>query len=168
MSNRRGEPIETERGDKGAATSATPIGQSVEDILRPLAEWRIPCTHHLGESCECEDGQLDPRFEALRRRMTDAEWVTLTWPDVRDPSRVEYVSRQWIIDTSLGAIVRAAAACGLGTITFWYHNDCWHVRLGDMCSWDAATPEEALARALVAAVGDEKAQFTTAPGDGKS
>ena len=59
--------------------------------------------------------------------------------------------------------MRAAAACGLGTFTFWYHNDCWHVSLGDMRSWDGASPKEALALALVEAWSAEKAPRLTNP-----
>ena len=141
------EPIETERGDKGAATSATPIGKSIEEILRPLAEAMIDEERRDEEPFPRMVRTLDPRFEAMRAgRYQEAGGGSIPG---------------WRIDASLEAIVRAAAACGFGSLTFWYHNDCWHVRLGDMRSWDGATPEEALARALAGAWNDEKRRAIT-------
>ena len=105
----------------------------VEAILRPLAE------------------SDDPRFEALRT----GDYV----------DRLRHFRG---IDASLGAIVRAAAACGLFWITLQTNSDgrvaCF---FGHPDSEQAretlefgATPGEALAKALVAAVGDNEGEGT--------
>ena len=173
-------PIETERA-------------SVEDILRPLAERPCPIymssnlvnertgevstgQHVVGCPGGCKGTGLDPRFEALRRRVTDAEWVMFTWPDVRDPSRVVEVRREWFLDASLGAIVRAAAACGWESALGLYEGPekGWYAVIGEEDSEGylegqkrlGATPEEALARALAAAVGDASLHWPTAPQEG--
>lgn len=150
MTTRQGEPLEAEQ-------------QSVESILRPLAEATVPCW---GE-CESWDPPLvtshdthpDPRFEALRR--------VGPWP--------EYPIGKMAIDASLGAIVRAAAACGW-QVTLLRPTEAnptgeWVVDVRPLLGLDedpyeavkrvsdlgyGVTPEEAAARALVTAWGDEK------------
>ena len=157
------EPIETERGDKGAATSATPIGKSIEEILRPLAEAMIDEERRDEEPFPRMVRTLDPRFEAMRAgRYQEAGGGSIPG---------------WRIDASLEAIVRAAAACGLSVHLFhparWPQGVAaqeWTARLSN---WkyeedvspsvlaEGAPPEEAAARALVAAWNDEKRRAIT-------
>ena len=127
MTTRRGEPIETER-------------VSVEDLLRPLAEWEWP-------------GQgLDTRFDALRG------YELIRGEKLSNPIGL----RVHTIDASLGAIVRAAAACGLDVVELYqWPGGAWGCTLRHYLSTlptdpprpkgTGATPEEAAARALVAA-----------------
>ena len=156
MTTRRGEPIEMERGDKGAATPATPEGRSVEEILRPLAE--------------SDDG----RFEALRRLHPHVMGEAVIW-GCDCPG--------WLVDASLGAIVRAAAACGQRLMFSYFlpfkignSRAVWECAIvlptDDVppvlrtISWTAQTPEEAAALVLVAAAGDEKLHHATEPKHG--
>ena len=110
----------------------------------------------------------DRRFEVLRR--PNSHWR------VQGQQNTFYA---WLggIDASLGAIVRAAAACGLSVHLFhparWPQGVAaqeWTARLSN---WkyeedvspsvlaEGATPEEAAARALVAAWNDEKRRAIT-------
>ena len=161
MTTRRGEPIETER-------------ESVEEILRPLAEqkirqWLKVRAVSFSDPLPRIDEPLfeevpDPRFEALRL--------------LRGLAGLQGFWRGEIA-ASLGAIVRAAAACGLNIHLFhparWPQGVAaqeWTARLDNWKFEEdvfpvgmaaGATPEETAARALVAAVRDEKAAIPTVP-----
>ena len=145
---------------------------SVEAILRPLVEATVVCPECSGTGQRWVIGQgtvrnneertqtvagcpttlPDPRFEALRLgRYQDAGGGAIPG---------------WRIDASLGAIHRAVVACGL--VVTWLSEDMAKVeerynvegkpRQG---IGEGATPEKAAARALVAAVDDEKRRVIT-------
>ena len=114
--------------------------QTGADILRPLAE------------------RGDERFSALRK-------PRMVWRH-RGLGLMPFVSEtEWMVDDSLGAIVRCAAACNahVDYLGDKYTTDgVWVCILlvrpdqedGDEAEYveDGSTPEEAAARALVAAV----------------
>ena len=151
---------------------------SVEEILRPLAERMLKCpmkwtddvtnkwTDRHPEYCElCKGANSipDPRFEALRRPIFASDYVS--GPGIMG---VLVDGRPWTLDASLGAIVRAAAACGWA-VRVWrlrgaeeasempYRADVTDIPRNHtdprILFWaPGATPEEAAARALAAAV----------------
>ena len=137
--------------------------QPIVDLLRPLAERRAPC-HEIPENPLANPEDLcpacgmpydvpstgtrpDARFKALRRPVALHD-VNETAYERRD------LERGWFIDTSLGATVRAAAACGLTVRLAQKAQDQWEAVVDGvpraMRSGDS--PEEAVARALAAAV----------------
>lgn len=147
---------------------------TVADILRPLAECTVRRTVVVGtlealpktagallDVLPLEEQEvLDPRFDVLRRPINPDDWVR----GMPGRGTVEVNGKAWELDASLGAIVRAVAACGL-VLTYLSLD---HARLESLTyrkgafawtpSWvgDGDTPEEATARALVVAWRDEK------------
>lgn len=150
---------------------ATPTAQeSVQDILRPLVEATVevktPAEGHFlgGQTVAFVLGKyvLDPRFDALRPPVVTSYYVS--GPGIRE---VLVNGRSWTLDASLGAIVRAAAACGW-KVGIGPHAGGWQVIISDRATQFpflgyptvvefGVTPEEAAARALVTAWRDEKA-----------
>lgn len=203
MTTRPGEPIEEfEHRFAHAVLAATAEGideaimteykESVEEVLRPLAETRVervvylPFDSESGSPRTYEEsppGVLksvgiqsipDPRFAALRRPILMGDWVS--GPGVHDVTVNGY---SWTLDASLGAIVRAAAACGFHVahmgmdhegvgwaVAFWSKVE--HTPLDTHLYKEGlgSTPEEAAARALVAAWRDEKARSAPGPNEG--
>ena len=154
MTTRRGEPIETER-------------KSVEDILRPLAEATVDEERRDESPFPRMVRVPDPRFEALRLRRLqgftgEANRTLGTWTGE--------------IDASLDAIVLAAAECGLvcelsqqgkrWSATVWRRARPLLSDPTGRTSCGGATPGEALAKALVTAVGDERLHSATEPKHG--
>ena len=109
--------------------------ESVTEILSTLALERDA------------DGNLSQRFEALWRRTTTGYALGNT-----------YTYKVEEIDASLGAIVRAAAACGLAVLDAYLDSGVWGWRFyvwetsEPLLPQEGATPEEAAAKALIAAV----------------
>lgn len=134
---------------------------TVAELLRPLAERRVS----QGEAQGLE-GAYDPRFAELRLwrlRMPDGF-------DVITPFPYHGAGLPTDVDVSLGAIVRAAAACGF-QVTILHpplSPDWWIADIRPLLGIGedpveavltkvselgyGATPEEAVARAFVAAV----------------
>lgn len=124
--------------------------ESVADILRPLVEATVEDVRPDEVPFPRSVLIPDPRFDALRLILDPEDYATP--PSWEDTSR--------LIDASLGAIVRAAAACGymttrkvLEALLDWYDEQHGGV--------PQQSPEEAAARALVAAWRDEKAHSAT-------
>lgn len=138
--------------------------ETVADILRPLVERTVE--YDTATSFTDQRGDLHPigtlraldhRFDALRRQGRGEYGI---FPAERP---------ELGIDASLGAIVRAAAACGFLQARWLppseienavgFGKDQWQVQLtrndwGESRFGFGLTVEEAAARALLAAVGD--------------
>ena len=149
--------------------------EAIESILRPLAErTMVPCncptdagaakTH---EACGHTMEMPDPRFNALRCQHDWQDVAHGGWPDGYcrrcGMTDKEYGRRNaWIdhscLDISLGAIVRAAAACGLSLRLSQRHDGDWFCVSRDVerpwieDSYLAISPELAATKALVAFV----------------
>ncbi len=139
--------------------------QTVADLLRPLAERTVPCPADPTQAVErhwdkCDGGCggtgtiQDPRFEALRPdHIPDGENLRCErcrvyfW-DKDDPTD-RYGGR--CLDTSLGAMTRSAAACGVLDEVLDAIRNAYSTRWG----W-AGGPEEAGTRSLHAEVHDGK------------
>ena len=147
--------------EKAAPNSVEDVRERVEEILRPLAEWMLKCpmkwSDHVTNKwtdrhpdyctlCRGANRILDPRFEALRYPPIEITTV--------DDARRRFVPGRGI-DAGEGAIIRAAAACGWAVQVVPEGNGFeamvghWEERLG-------STPAEAMARALVAAVENNR------------
>ncbi len=153
--------------------------ESLAEILKPLAE--AGCPHcYWGDGIEpteqenrtgvcstCTGTHLDPRFEALRLRgVLHVHTAIETWQhgDLGGGSATQQSCKDvgcsgFDVDTSLGAIVRAAAACGYNIecaqstggweICLSLQGDCVMAGIGD-------TPEEAAGKALVEAINAQR------------
>ena len=163
----------------------------ISSILRPLAELTVPCPECQGTGerwvigqgtvrnhdkrnltvAGCSPTLPDPRFAALRRPSYVREG--LSTEGERKQGNYEW----WPggIDASLGAIVRAAAACGFHVghmgptyddpqrwaVAFWTVTPHKTLDVHTYKEGEGATPEEAATLALVAALGDEKPHTAT-------
>lgn len=159
---------------------------NLTDMLQPLAEATVPCPeignggYHARVISPISDGDCphcagsgtipDPRFAALRgehdidgggrgERCHGCDW---SGPEGTSEGLAPYC-----LDTSLGSIVKAAAACDLfvASLTYetlgpgkwstelrpWKHSE-FHEAMGH-----GDTPEEAAIMALIAAVGEQNA-----------
>ena len=127
---------------------------TVAEILRPLAERRLlPDGYFITEywnGVPLRSTPFDGCFEALRSHYTG-------YAGAHGKGPVD----AWEVDTSLGAFARAMAACGLEVDRIAQHGAFWDVSI----EWrqkaayfhgGGATPEEAWARALVAAVAAQE------------
>lgn len=171
MTNRRREAFHVWAGDKEGYTYVATVNQeSVEDILRPLAERRVAVVRPdleaeprprdggglLGalEAGPATEERLDPRFDALRcsHKRTIAHDMTRYEVCRRCGTSFRGDHEPDGIDATLGAIVRAAASCGLRVEFISWSDGRMHVVIGEFtnpCNKDNL--EEAAARALVAA-----------------
>lgn len=170
--------------------SQRPVGVSVEDILRPLAEQTVACSECHGDGQRTVIGQgtvrnmtksltvascpatvPDPRFEALRRRFTDEEIVYFRSGGASGMvtgKLLRGVLSAWRIDASLGTMRRVEVACGVKRMETSYTFAGWETLLwredGFPGRGTGESVEEAEAKALVAlvaAVGDEKRRVVT-------